>query len=166
MPPASFLDPVSSVLHGIARRFGMEAKLLEYRLRHCWHDIAGAHVAAHTRPDQIRFKKLYLIAEDSVWLQQLTYLKPALIDKINQTAGNEIVTDIVLRVGEVNEGKSKKAKGKSGHRIPFNLKILDARILDNSLVSDNNGFTSSDEVAPESRNKPSQNLLSLADFKE
>lgn len=114
MPPASFFDPVSTVLRGIARRFGLEAKLLEHRLREQWPEIAGQHVAAHTRPDQIRFKKLYLIAETSVWLQQLTYLKPMLIEKINQAAGSEIITDIVLRVGEVTtekaEAKSEEAR--------------------------------------------------------
>jgi hypothetical protein len=121
MPPA-FFDPVSSVLHGIARRFGLEAKLLEHRLREQWPEIVGEHVAAHTRPDQIRFKKLSLIAETSVWLQQLTYLKPMLIEKINHVAGGALVTDIVLRVGEitgdVGESKMQNEKGKIDEREP------------------------------------------------
>ena len=64
----------------------------------------GETIAAHTRPDRIRFKKLYLLAENSVWLQQLLFLKPTLLEKINTAADRSaalpIVSDIVLRIGE------------------------------------------------------------------
>ncbi len=102
MAVSSFFDSVASVLSGIARRHGMEAKLLEHKLLKNWPDIAGEPVASHTRPDHIRFKKLYLIVENSVWLQHLTFLKPELIAKINEAAGRSVITDVVLRVGQVS----------------------------------------------------------------
>ncbi len=111
MAPA--FDSVGSVLTRLAHRFGIETQLLEHRLRRHWPEVAGDHIAAHTRPGQIRFKKLYLVAESSVWAQQLTFLKPALIEKINAAGGRAIISDIVLRVGEVGEVKSQKEKGKS-----------------------------------------------------
>lgn len=102
----SFFDSVASVLNGIARRHGMEAKLLEHKLLRNWSGIAGEPVASHTRPDQIKFKKLYLVVENSVWVQHLTFLKPELIAKVNQAAGFAAVTDVVMRVGQVSrEGK-------------------------------------------------------------
>jgi hypothetical protein len=97
----SFFDSIASVLSGIARRHGMEPKLLEHKLLKNWPEIAGEQIAAHTRPDQIKFKKLYLIAESSVWIQHLTFLKPELIEKINAAAGRSLITDVVLRVGSV-----------------------------------------------------------------
>ena len=97
----SFFDSIASVLSGIARRHGMESKLLEHKLLKHWPEIAGEPVASHTRPDQIKFKKLYLIVENSVWLQHLTFLKPELIGKINAAAGSAMITDVVLRVGSV-----------------------------------------------------------------
>jgi len=97
----SFFDSVASVLSSIARRHGMESKLLEHKLLRNWHEIAGEPVASHTRPDHIRFKKLYLVVENSVWLQHLTFLKPELIGKINEAAGSGMITDVVLRVGSV-----------------------------------------------------------------
>jgi hypothetical protein len=75
--------------------------LLEHKLQRHWPVIVGEHVAAHTRPESIRFKKLYVITDSSVWVQQLTFLKPSLLESINTAAGSPIVTDIVLRVGEV-----------------------------------------------------------------
>ncbi len=95
------LDSIASILADIAHRLGLEAKMLECRLRREWPDIVGAQIAAHTRPDQIRFKKLYLSVRNSVWLQQLTFLKPVLIEKVNAVAGQPLVSEIVMRIGEI-----------------------------------------------------------------
>ncbi|MGH7208719.1 MAG: DUF721 domain-containing protein, partial [Nitrospiraceae bacterium] len=101
MRPGSFFASVASILKAVAHRHGIEAPLFEYRLPRRWPEIVGDQLAAHTRPELIRFKKLYLIVENSVWLQQLTFLKPTLIEKINAAADGPVVSDIVLRVGEI-----------------------------------------------------------------
>ncbi len=100
------LDSVASVLAGLAHRLGLESKLLETRLHRQWSEIVGQQIAAHTRPDQIRFKKLYVYVQHSVWLQQLTYLKPDLLAKINATAGESLVSDLVLRIGDFGSDSS------------------------------------------------------------
>ncbi len=105
MAAQSFFDSIASVLSGIARRHGMEAKLFEHKLLKNWPEIAGEPVAAHTRPDQIKFKKLYLVAESSVWIQHLMFLKPELIAKVNAAAGRPLITDVVLRVGTMNRAE-------------------------------------------------------------
>jgi hypothetical protein len=97
------IDSVSSVLVGLARRLGLESKLLESRLRRDWVSIVGEPIASNTWPDHIRYKKLYLLVHNSVWMHQLTFLKPTLIHKLNTVTGVELVTDIVLRVGELPE---------------------------------------------------------------
>ena len=113
MSPRGFFTPFGSVLASLAQRYGLGTKLLEYKLHQHWGGIAGDAVAAHTRPDTIRFKKLYLFVENSVWLQQLTFLKPALIERINASAGHQVVSDIVLRVGDVHQSARQKEKGKN-----------------------------------------------------
>jgi hypothetical protein len=87
----SFFDSIASVLN--------------------WPGIAGETVAAHTRPDQIKFKKLYLVAESSVWIQHLTFLKPELIEKVNAAAGKPLITDVVLRVGSVPKKEDARGSG-------------------------------------------------------
>lgn len=95
------LDSFSTILSGLSKRLGLESRLVELRLQHRWHDIVGEPMASHTWPAHIRFKKLYLIVRNSVWLQQLTFLKPALVTKLQADVGPELVTDIVGRVGEL-----------------------------------------------------------------
>ena len=95
------LDSFGTILSGLSKRLGLESRLVELRLQHQWSDIVGEPMASHTWPSNIRFKKLYLTVRNSVWLQQLTFLKPALLTKLQADVDPELVTDIVGRVGEL-----------------------------------------------------------------
>jgi predicted nucleic acid-binding Zn ribbon protein len=95
------LDSFSSILSGLSKRLGLESTLLELRLQRRWLDIVGEPTGSHTWPAQIRFKKLYLIVRNPVWLQQLTFLKPELLARLEGEAGTGFVTDIAIRVGEI-----------------------------------------------------------------
>ena len=106
MAKARSLDSFGAILSGLAKRLGLETRLLELRLQHDWHDIIGEPIASHTWPAQIRFKKLYLVVQNSVWLQQLTFLKPTLLAKLRDASGTELIGEIVLRVGEIPSPRS------------------------------------------------------------
>ncbi|HET9963281.1 MAG TPA: DUF721 domain-containing protein [Nitrospiraceae bacterium] len=95
------LDSFGTILAGLANRLGIESKLFEARLRREWAELVGKNIAQHTRPDQIRFKKLYIHVHNSVWLQQLTFLKPVLLTKVNELAGQQLVGEVVLRIGQI-----------------------------------------------------------------
>ena len=95
------LNPLPDILARFLKTHGMAIHMLEFRLQQHWPEIVGEHVARHTWPDSVRHRKLYLVAENSVWLQQLLFLKPELLTKINGAADGEALSDIVLRVGTV-----------------------------------------------------------------
>ncbi|MBH0202998.1 MAG: DUF721 domain-containing protein [Nitrospira sp.] len=95
------LDSFGNILSGLSKRLGLESRLVELRLQRRWHELVGEPMASHTWPAQIRFKKLYLVVRNSVWLQQLTFLKPTLLTKLQAEFGSECVTDIAGRVGEL-----------------------------------------------------------------
>jgi hypothetical protein len=90
-----------TILSTVAKQLGLETRLVELRIQQQWPALVGEPIGSHTWPTQIRFHKLYLLVENSVWLQQLTFLKPALLAKLNAEAGSAFLTDIVLRVGEI-----------------------------------------------------------------
>jgi len=120
------IDSLSCILEGLARRLGLESKLLESRLRRNWVSIVGEPIASNTWPDQIRYKKLYLLVHNSVWLHQLTFLKPTLLHNLNGVAGGELVTDIVLRVGEI---PSRAAASATTDRIDDTFQTVSEVIL-------------------------------------
>lgn len=82
--------------------------MLEYHLIRHWAEIVGRPVAAHTRPDSIKFRKLWVAAENSVWLQQLVFLKPVLFEKIKALPQGSLISDMGFRVGDI-PGRSKPA---------------------------------------------------------
>ena len=60
-------------------------------------------MAAHTWPGRIKFRKLYVAVDNSVWLHQLRYLKATLLENI-QTQMEELqLGDIIFRIGELPE---------------------------------------------------------------
>ena len=110
------LNPLPDILSRFLKTHGMAIHMLEFKLQQHWLEIVGEHVARHTWPDSVRHRKLYLVAENSVWLQQLLFLKPELLAKINGAADGEALTDIVLRVGTVPVPVA--CKGPSPHPAP------------------------------------------------
>ena len=63
----------------------------------------GEVVAAHTWPTRIKFRKLHVAVDNSVWLHQLLYLKATLMENI-QTQMEELqLEDIIFRIGELPE---------------------------------------------------------------
>ena len=75
--------------------------MLENHLKRNWAEIVGRPLAVHTRPDSIKFRKLWVAAENSVWLQQLVFLKPVLFEKIKALPQGSLISDMGFRVGDI-----------------------------------------------------------------
>ena len=123
MRPSGSLDSFSTILSGLAKRLGLQSHLFEVRLQQQWREIIGEPVGSHTWPVQVRFKKLYLNVRNSVWLQQLMFLKPTLLAKVNEQAGSELITDIAFRVGEIPDART-VVPASSPHKEPVNEAAL------------------------------------------
>ncbi len=94
---------VSGILSRLIRNYGLETRLLEYNLRHRWKEIVGAGIAAHTIPARIQQRRLYLWVDSTNWLDQLTLLKPILIQKINSHLNQQFFKSIILQPGQPPE---------------------------------------------------------------
>ena len=92
-----------SIIKEISQSHGFAARLWEYRLQKQWKALVGEVVAAHTWPARIKFRKLHVAVDNSVWLHQLLYLKATLLENI-QTQMEELqLEDIIFRIGELPE---------------------------------------------------------------
>lgn len=125
MRASGSLDSFGIILSGLAKRLGLQSHLFELRLQQQWRDLIGEPVGSHTWPAQVRFKKLYLIVRNSVWLQQLIFLKPTLLAKLNERAGSEVLTDIAFRVGEIPERPTV-----SSGPLPESVQVTDAALVE------------------------------------
>lgn len=66
-----------------------------------WETIVGETIAGDTRPAAFKEKTLIVHVSDSVWIQQLQYLKKDIIQSINNFFDKEMVNDIKFKIGPV-----------------------------------------------------------------
>ena len=92
-----------SVIREISQSHGFAGRLWEYRLQKEWKILVGEVVAAHTWPARIKFRKLYVAVDNSVWLHQLRYLKATLLENIQVRMEELQLEDIIFRIGELPE---------------------------------------------------------------
>jgi predicted nucleic acid-binding Zn ribbon protein len=97
--------PLAAILQQAVRASGIDVDLDAYRLWQHWKDTVGATIAENTRPEAIKGKLLLVHVSSAPWMQQLQFLKPELIEKLNQTLGKDMIEDIRFQIGSVNGEK-------------------------------------------------------------
>lgn len=97
----SYFESIQSLIQDFSKGNPLGLKLSEVQLQQEWEHLVGSTMAKHSYPESIRFKKLYLVADNSIWLQQLLFLKPAILEAIHSMLPDLGLTDIVLRIGSI-----------------------------------------------------------------
>jgi len=92
---------LAQTLGRILKSSGWEGRLSEYRIHGQWERTVGPGIAAHAQPLSLRGRKLTLSVDSPAWMQQLSLMKPEIIEKLNRNLGAGLVSDITLRIGEL-----------------------------------------------------------------
>ena len=100
-----------SVIREISQSHGFAGRLWEYRLQKQWKALVGEVVAAHTWPSRIKFRKLHVAVDNSVWLHQLLYLKATIMENIQAQMEELQLEDIIFRIGELPESREDAVDG-------------------------------------------------------
>ncbi len=111
------IEKLSSTLQKIINARGLAGKLGIYRVLGQWEPAVGTGIASHAQPVFIRGKKLTVQVDSPVWMQQLSLLKPELIEKLNGRLGGDAVRDITLKLGEA--GGRKKPVPRAASPVPL-----------------------------------------------
>jgi len=91
---------VADILANALRGKPLEKRLKEGRIWLIWDDTVGAQIAAKARPASFRSGVLTVMVASAPWMQQLTFLKSGIIEKLNARLGEELVQEIYLRAGK------------------------------------------------------------------
>lgn len=65
-----------------------------YRLSRNWATVAGKRAAAHSQPAWIRKDVLWVFVSGSAWMQELSYMKPEILDRANDCLDSVVLADI------------------------------------------------------------------------
>lgn len=96
-PPSAVTDILASVFQGkpLGRR------LKEARIWQVWDHAVGKQISAHARPAKFRDGILTVAVTSAPWMQQLTFLKGTILEKLNNALGEPLVTEIYLKAGRL-----------------------------------------------------------------
>ena len=97
----SSFESIQSLIQDFSKGNPLGLKLSELQLQQEWEHLVGSTMAKHSYPESIRFKKLHLVADNSIWLQQLVFLKPAILKAIHSMMPDLALTEVVLRIGSI-----------------------------------------------------------------
>ena len=93
--------PLRSILEETLKALEIEAPLKAYSIFGAWKEIVGEPIALQTQPRSIRNQILFIDVSHSTWMQQLQFLKPTLLEKINTFLGEPHIQDIRFRLGKI-----------------------------------------------------------------
>ena len=102
--------PLRSILDDSLKSLGLHTSMKGYSVWGAWREIVGDAVAANAQPSVIRNRILFIEVSHPTWVQQLQFLKPTLLAKLNGFLGEPLIDDIRFRVGKIASSPSPSAK--------------------------------------------------------
>jgi len=93
--------PIGSILESTLKGLEVDFQLKAYSIWGAWREIVGESVADQTQPRSIRNRILFMDVSHPAWIQQLQFLKPKLLEKINAFFGEPLLQDIRFRMGKI-----------------------------------------------------------------
>ena len=94
--PVAVADLLSSAFQGKPA----EKRLEEGKIWLVWDAAVGAQIAGKAHPVSFRDGVLTVAVVSAPWMQQLTFLKQGMIEKLNTLVGNDLIRDIYLKAGQ------------------------------------------------------------------
>jgi hypothetical protein len=92
---------IRSVLESALKGLEIDFQLKAYSIWGAWEEIVGEPVAHQTQPRSIRNRILFVDVSHPTWVQQLQFLKPQLLEKLNGFFGEPLLQDIRFRLGKI-----------------------------------------------------------------
>jgi predicted nucleic acid-binding Zn ribbon protein len=86
--------PLGEIIDKLMKAYRLDGKMKELDVINGWEEMMGKAVAHRTKKIQIRYKTLYLNMDSSVMRQELSYGKAVIIQRVNEKAGFEMITDV------------------------------------------------------------------------
>jgi len=91
---------VAELLAASFRGTPTEKRLREGSIWLVWDSAVGKQIAGRAKPLSFRDGTLTVAVESAPWMQQLTFLKKGIMEKLNARLGEELVRDIYLKAGK------------------------------------------------------------------
>ena len=87
-------EKIGTVLTQLLENTGLNQKIDEQKSLLIWDKVVGKTIALHTTPGWVKNKILWVLVDDAIWQQELTFLETQIMEKINQQLGGKQICKI------------------------------------------------------------------------
>ncbi|MGE6220318.1 DUF721 domain-containing protein [Nubsella zeaxanthinifaciens] len=87
---------LKQAIEKLLNHYKLRGKFDETGIVAMWPEIMGTAVANRTKQIYVHQKKLFVRIESSVVKNELLIVKSAIVDKLNEKTGSQVITDIVF----------------------------------------------------------------------
>ena len=124
---------IHSILEQTLKGLELDVPLKTYSIWGAWKEIVGEPIALQTQPRAIRNHILFIDVSHSTWMQQLQFLKPTLLGKINGFLGESLIEDIRFKVGKIPAAVTPLPERKEEKEESLDRKTIDRveRLIEN-----------------------------------
>ncbi|MDQ3047457.1 MAG: DUF721 domain-containing protein [Bacteroidota bacterium] len=88
---------LKEVIEQMMKAYKLDDKLAERKLIGSWESVMGAMIANHTKDLYIKHKQLFVTLDSSALRNELSLAKSKIVKMLNEAAGGEVITDVILR---------------------------------------------------------------------
>jgi predicted nucleic acid-binding Zn ribbon protein len=92
-------ERAGKILDRLTVKMGIAARLESEKAVVLWGEVVGKNIARRAKAVSVRNRILFVVVQNSAWLQELSLLKEGIIEKLNSLVGKEVIKDIVFRIG-------------------------------------------------------------------
>jgi len=85
---------LGDLVNKLMKAYRLDGRMKEMDVIAAWPEMMGIAVANRTKSISIRNKTLYITMDSSVMRDELSYGKSIIIERVNQQAGCELITDV------------------------------------------------------------------------
>ncbi|MBI2844347.1 MAG: DUF721 domain-containing protein [Armatimonadetes bacterium] len=123
---------VSDLVKAGLERLGLAGAVKERSAVEVWEEVVGHETASVTRVERVREGVMYVTCRDSIWAQELHFLRPVIVRKLNERLGAQVVKEIRLsgvgfrkRAAQQEERDDSKRRKQTPRLTQSDLEVID-----------------------------------------
>jgi hypothetical protein len=97
------LKDLKTILGTMLRTMDSPPQREQFRVWDIWEEVVGPQIAGKTRPEALRNGVLVVSVTSSVWMQELSFMKQKILDRINQTLAPATIREIRFKLGDIQQ---------------------------------------------------------------
>ena len=126
---------MGDILQKVLKKHRIPVQTADHGLRKAWLDAVGPKIAAYTRPDAVRKNVLFVKVANSVWMQQLHFLKQEILEKINRANAQNPVQNIFFSLDETAAPAKETRRPQAPAQDASALRSRDRILIEKSVAA-------------------------------